>query len=257
MEEPSSAPPPLINPENRPGMSLLARLLNVFAVPGEVFSELRAAPAAVSNWLVPSILGAIVGVVSVLALLSDPSIQKQFRDRQTRLIEEQIKAGKLTSQEREIAQRFTGPTALKTMGSAGAVLGSFLSVLWWAFVLWWLARRMLRVQVPFAKALEVAGLAMMINVLGGLVAILLMVKLGGGGAATSLALVVKDFETTRKSNLFAIAANVFSFWVVGVRSVGLARLAQVPFLRAAWLVVTFWVLQQSIFLLAGLGQLAM
>ena len=257
MEEPKVAPPPVIDPQKRPGMSLLARLLNVFAVPGEVFTELRFSPHRASNWLVPAALSAVVGLISVFALLSQPSIQQQFRDRQTRMIEDQIKAGKMTPQERSVAERFTGPAMLKAVGGAGAVAGSFLSVLWWGFVLWWLGRRMLRVQLAYGKTLEVAGLATMIDVLGGLVAMLLMINFGRVGAIPSLAMVVKDFEATRKSPLFAVIAYVFAFWVVGVRSIGLAKLTDVPYARAAWLVVTFWMLQQCLFAILGLGQLAM
>jgi hypothetical protein len=238
-------------------MSLAARLLNVFAIPGQVFAELKTSPFAASNWLVPAICSAMVGVVSVFILLSQPAIQKEFRDKQTKLIQDQVKAGKMTTQEQSLAEKITGPTVLKLVGAIGAVLGSFLGVLWWGFVLWWLSTRMLKVQVSFAKTLEVAGLSMMINVLGGLVALLLMVKLGRTEATPSLALVIKDFDVTRKGHLFAAAANVFSFWIVGVRSIGLAKLADVPYLRAAWLVVTFWLLEQSVFVLSGLGQLAM
>ena len=173
------------------------------------------------------------------------------------MIEEAVKTGKLTPQERQTAEKMTGPSAIKAFGAAGAALGSFASVLWWGFVLWFLAQRMLRTDVRFGKALEVAGLAMMIDVLGGVVAMLLIVNLGRIGATPSLALVFKDFDVTRKSHLFAAAANIFSFWVVGVRSIGLAKLANVPYLRAAWLVVAFWVLQQSFFVITGLAQLAM
>jgi hypothetical protein len=238
-------------------MSLAARLLNVFAVPGEVFGELRISPHAVSNWLVPAIFSAVVGAITVFVMFSQPAIQQQFRDKQTKLIEERTKAGKMTPQERAVVEKLTGLTVLRAVGAAGAVVGSFLNVLWWGFVLWWLAGRMLKVQVPFSKSLEVAGLAMMINVLGGLVAMLLILNLGRSGATPSIALVVKDFDAGRKSHLFAAAANVFSFWVVGVRSIGLAKLAGVPYLRAGWLVVSFWVLEQSLFIITGLGQLAM
>lgn len=257
MEEPPLKPDPQLAAPSRTRMSLAARLLNVFAVPGEVFGDLKSAAPAISNWLVPSILGAVIGVISAIIVLSQPTIQQQFRDRQNKLMEDRMKAGKMTEQERALAEKLTGPAVLKVMGSAGAVLGSFLSVLWWGFILWFLARKMLKVQVSFAKALEVAGLAMMINVLGGIVAMLLIVNLGRMGATPSLALMVKDFDATRKGHLFAAAANLFSFWVVGVRSIGLAKLAGVPYLRAAWLVVTFWVVQQSFFIVTGLGQLAM
>jgi Yip1 domain len=257
MEETPPAPAGPPDPKTRPRMSLPARLLNVFAVPGEVFGDLKNARPAVSNWLVPALLGAVIGVISVFIILSQPAIQKQFKERQTKLIEEGASAGKMTDQERRLAEKFTGPAVLKAVAGAGAVIGSFVSVFWWGFILWFLARRWLKTPVPFAKALEVAGLAMMINVLGGIVAMLLIVNLGRMGATPSLALMVKDFDTTRKGHLFAAAANVFSFWVVGVRSIGLARLAEVSYLRAAWVVVTFWVLEQCFFVITGLGQLAM
>jgi hypothetical protein len=98
---------------------------------------------------------------------------------------------------------------------------------------------------------------MMISVLGTIVGVLLIVNLGRLFAGPSLALVINDFDETRKSHLFAGAANVFSFWLVGVMSVGLAKLAGVPFLRAAWLVVAYWMAQESFFILVGLGQLAL
>jgi hypothetical protein len=86
-----------------------------------------------------------------------------------------------------------------------------------------------------------------------------MVNLPKMFAAPSLTLVITDFEASRKSFLLLGAANVFSFWLVGVLSVGLARLAGVPFLRAAWFVFAAWIIQESFFaLVAGvLGQFAL
>ena len=259
-QEPPPLPPPAelpTRPPARPRMTLAARILNVFAVPGEVFAELKTAPRAASNWLVPGMLGALIGVVSVLILMSQPTIQQQFRDQQHKFIEQRVKSGQLTPQEHQIVEWFSSPAVLKTLGSAGAAAGSFGNVLWWGFVLWFLARVLFRVQVRFSKTLEIAGLAMMINVLGGIVAMLLIVNLGRIGASSSLALVVKDFDTIRKGHLFAAAANVFSLWVVGVRSIGLAKLTGVPYLRAAWAVFTFWVLEQSLLIMIGAGQLGM
>jgi len=51
-----------------------------------------------------------------------------------KLIEEWVKAGKLTPQQVELAEKSTGPTVLKLVGGAGAVIGSFWSVLWWGFI---------------------------------------------------------------------------------------------------------------------------
>lgn len=238
-------------------MSLAARLLNVFAVPGEVFNDVRRSAWAISSWLVPSILGALVGALLVAIILSQSNIQTQFRERQSKFIEQAEKAGNLSAQERQAAEKFTSPGMLRLFGSSGAAAGSFAAVVWWAVVLWVLGRRMLRAPVKFGKALEVAGLSMMIEVLGGVVAILLIVDFGSVGPGHLMGLVFKDFDVVRKTNLFAGAASLFSLWVIGVRSIGLAKLADVSYLRAAWLVVTIWVLQQSLFVIIGLGQLAL
>lgn len=168
MEEPI---PPLIEappqPPPPPGMSLAARLLNVFAIPGQVFGELKTAAPAASNWLVPAVLTAVIGVFSALIILSQPAVQKQFRERQAKFMQDGLENQKLTPQERHLVEVLTSPQVLKAAGVAGAVIGSFGSVLWWGFVLWFLARALLRVPVPFVKTLEVAGLSTMISVLGG------------------------------------------------------------------------------------------
>ncbi|MEI8040962.1 MAG: hypothetical protein WCL11_06110, partial [Verrucomicrobiota bacterium] len=67
---------------------------------------------------------------------------------------------------------------------------------------------------------------------------------------------VSDFEALGKNPLFPVVLIVFAFWMVGVLSVGLARLARVPFFRAGWFVLAFWIMQESTLALFGgmLGQ---
>ena len=256
VETPPDAPQP-------PAMSFAARLLNVFAIPGEVFEGVRASRFCVGNWLLPAVLSAVVGVFTVIVIFSQPSIQRQVSglvEQQAKALEQQVKAGKVTQAEANQAQavtrRFADPATLMILGGMAAVLIGVARVFWWAFILWLLGRRFLKVQLGYLKTLEVAGLALMISVLGGVVTLLLMVNLSKAFATPSLALVVPDFDATRKGHLLLGAANVFSFWLVGVLSVGLARLARVPFLRAAWFVFAVWVIQESFFIMLGgaLGQ---
>ena len=259
-ESPPDAPPDVPQP---PAMPLAARLLNVFAIPGEVFETVRASRFCVVNWLVPALLSAVVGGLTITVVLSQPSVQRQVRglgEQQAKALDQQVKAGKVTQVEanhvQAVTRWFTDPATLKTIGSMAAVLIGVVRVFWWAFILWLVGRMFLKVQIGYLKALEVAGLALMISVLGGVVVLVLMVNLTKIFAAPSLALVTPDFEATRKSTLMLGAANVFSFWLIGVLSVGLAKLARVPFLRAAWFVFAVWVIQESLFtLVAGaLGQ---
>jgi hypothetical protein len=242
-------------------MSLPARLLNVFAVPGEVFTEVKSAPPSTSNWLVPTICSALIGVLVSFIIFSQPAIIQQIREQQAKVMDQQVKAGKITQAQADQAlammEKFTGPTMMKVFGGVGSVVVSFVHVMWWGFVLWLLSRWFLKVKIPYVKALEVVGLAMMIAVLGAIVAMLLIVNLGRMGATPSLALMMSDFDATRKSHLFMGAANVFYFWQVGVTAVGLSKLAGVPFVRALWVLLAFWLLQESLFILIGMGQFAL
>ena len=247
-------------------MSLAARLLNVFAIPGEVFAGVKASRLSIGNWLVPALLSAVVAVLTAIVVVSQPTIQRQMHDlkeRQAKALEQQVKAGKVKPADADralaVTRAITEPATLKVLGGMAAALISVARVFWWAFVLWLLSRLFLKVRLGYLKTLEVAGLALMISVLGAVVLLLLMVNLPKLFATPGLALAVSDFDASRKSHLLLGAANVFSFWFVGVLSVGLAKLAGVPFLRAAWLVFAAWIIQESFFILVGgvLGQFAL
>ena len=255
-------PPPLSEPvqqlEPPPSTSLGARLLNVFAVPGEVFEEVRANRFRAGNWVVPVLLASVVGMLSVWVLFSQPAIQQKLREQQEKALTKQVQAGKVKQADVDRAlDVMSNPLLMKVAGAIGAVVVSVVRVFWWGLVLWLMGRALLKVEFDFLKALEVSGLAVMISVLGTIVALLLQVNLGRLFATPSLALALTDFDATRKSHLFLGAANVFSFWQLAVTSVGLAKLARVPFLRAALPVFAFWMMQASFFILVGAGNLAL
>jgi len=255
--EPGSPPIPEapVPPPRPPPMSFAARLLNVFATPGEVFEDVKAAPHSVANWLVPAFLLGVVSVLFAVIIFSQPVIKQQTREQWGKMLEAQVSSGHMTREKaNETLDAFE--KMLLPIGIVSGVVSSPVRLLWWALVLWLLGRWILKVRFSFVKALEVAGLAAMIVVLGVVVTLLLTVNLANFFATPSLALLVKDFDAARKSHLMLGAANVFSIWLVGVMSAGLARLAGVPFLRAAWVVFGFWVMQQLFFIYAGLGDFA-
>ncbi len=260
-------PPPFLEsqPKVEPprATSLPARLLNVFAVPSEVFAEVKASRTCIGNWLVPAILYALVAVLAAVVIVSQSAFQRQMHeltDRQAKVVDQQVKAGKVKQAEANRVLAFsrvlTKPTTLKILASMGAAVIGFAGVFWWAFILWVLDQRFLKVRFGYAKALEVTGLALMINVLGTLVTLLLMVNLPSLFATSNLASAIIDFEASLKSPSLQIAAYAFAFWLIGVLSVGLAKLAGVPLLRAAWLVFAAWLIQKSLFglVIGALGQ---
>jgi len=244
-----------------PTMSLAGRLINIFATPGEVFDEVKAAPPSVANWLLPILLSAVVGTLASFAMFSQPAIQQQIREQQAKVLEQQVKAGKMSQADADRAEammeKFSGPAMLAIFGSLAAVFFSAIHAVWWGFLLWLAARWFLKTRITYAKSLEVAGLAMMITMLSGIVTILLTVVLGRMAATPSLALLVTDFNPTRRSHATMGAVNIFYFWLVAVMSTGLARLSGVPFWKAVVPVAGFWVLEESLLILVGLGQFAL
>ena len=256
LESPRDATPP-------PVTSLAARLLNVFAVPGEVFAEVKVGRICIGNWLVPALLSALVAVFTAVVIVSHPAFQRQMHDlteRQAKAVDQQVKAGKVKEADANhalaLVRAITQPGTVKTLASIAVAVIGVARVFWWAFILWLVGRLFLKVRIGYPKALEVAGLGLMISVLGTVVTLLLMVNLPSLFATPNLASAISDLDSIRKSSLLLGAANVFAFWMIGVLSVGLAKLAGVPFLRAAWFVFAVWLIQESFFvLLAGvLGQ---
>src|SRR5438477_11365469 len=175
-------PMPAAAPTPPPPTSLAARLLNIFATPGDVFDEVKSSPPTASNWLVPTFLSSVIGAVAAILIFSQPTIVQQLHEQQTKAIDQQVKAGKMSQTDADKAlpmiEKFTGPSMLKIFGTVGAVVGSFARLFWWALILWLAGKLFLKVEFPYLKAAEVAGLATMISLLGGIVALLLTEYMG-------------------------------------------------------------------------------
>ena len=253
-------------------MPLLARLMNVFAVPSEVFENVRLAPVSIGSWLIPLILAAAVGIVSAQVLFSRPAVLAEMRqlqekqmDRQRQAIEKRVEEGKIKRADADRAlqgmekmmEMGSNPKFLKGVGVVTGVFAALLQVFGWAFLLWLMALLLLRSRIRFLKAMEVAGLSLMIGTLGEVVKLLLQVNLGRSTATLSLGLAVSDFDPDNRMHLVLGALNLVDIWAVMVLAIGLARLARVPFARAAFLVVGFWIVQQGTLILLGAGMAAL
>jgi predicted outer membrane lipoprotein len=256
-------PPPLPSslPPSVASMPLFARMMNVFAIPGDVFEDVRQSPNNPGSWLLPVLLACAVGVVSAVILFSQPAILEEMRAMRAKAMQHQVEAGKMTQAQAdrvlEAVERFTRPTFMKISGAVGAMVISFARVFWWAFALWLLALIFVRVRIPYLKALETTGLASLIGTLGMVVTLLLQINLGRSTATPSLALAVSDFDPGNKMHMVMGALNLIQVWMVLVMGVGLAKLSGIPFSRAALLVLGCYLLQTSALVLMGAGMAAL
>lgn len=250
-------PPPLPNPQSsatpRAPMSLLARLLNIFAIPGEVFEDVRRAPVSIGNWLVPILLAAVIGATTASLIFSQPTVVPELRDKQIKNTNELVAAGKMTradgDQMIKLVEWVTQPAVLKIASAIAAIAISIVRVFWWAFILWVLGIVFLKRRFSYLKAAEVAGLATLISVLGEIVMLLLTFGFGEHGGSAGLTMT--ELAAKQQMPVRLILANVFSVWLVGLMAAGLAHLAEVRFSRTFLLVLGYWILFQMGLALSG------
>jgi hypothetical protein len=197
--------------------SLGAKLLNVFVYPSEVFDEVLAAPPTAKHWGVPTLLACVSGI---------PLLQVTARYGEG-----------------------TNTLAAPVTSSLAVCLGAFAGVFWCAFVIWFTSRVFLKIRFAFGKALEVAGLASIILVLGNVVTMLLIPAFGDAHARPALSLLARGLDLRGRTLLDTF--DLFQLWSIGTLAVGLSRLSGATFKESG-----FWVFGYWIFMRAGLILLA-
>jgi hypothetical protein len=258
MTEFESEQPPVLKPAAPPPptSTLLARLLNIFAIPGLVFEEVRVSRHKWSNWLLPMLLSCMVLAAWGCVILATPAMQTKIakmREQQTEVMRDAVAKGKQTQAEADqflkAVDLVTQPEVMRALAVGGGVAIGVLRLAWWAFLLWVLARAFLRVRILFSKAMEAAGLASMIAILSTVVLCVLTIETKGAERG----LVVSDLPSADTGPLVVVMLNLLRFWLLAVLSTGLARLTGAPWFRAALLVFIAWLIGDLIGLLIGAG----
>lgn len=242
----NSAPETPATPDSespqRPGRTpLLARLVNIWATPGEVFAEIRAEPPRAAHWLVPSLLLIAVGWLGTWLIFSQPAFRQQQDEMQLRVLQRMVEKGRLSREQFEQIQQSmgAGSPAKYLLGPAVGVVGLALaSPFWGAFVVWLVGAKIHRGGYSYAKALDVAGLANMVAVLGSVVRSLMILALGHLQAGPTPALLLREFDPFNPFHTALGMFDLFGFWVCGVRASGMAALGGPAWGRGfAWLVL--------------------
>ena len=232
-------------------------MFNVFATPGDVFQEVKDAKVSTANWLVPSLILIVVSWVSSVLIFSQPSINHQLSEITEQAIQKQVERSKMSEQQAEQAramgEKWAGISA-KIGAALTPVIAGFVTPFFWGLIVWGVGVGLLKAKFPYMKAVEVVGLANMINVLEIILRTLLIVGLGNLYASTSLVLLVKQFDPQNTVHSLLALVNVMTFWLLAVRGIALARRAGVSFAKAVAWVFGVWAAYTG--LLVGLAYLA-
>jgi flagellar biosynthesis protein FlhB len=249
-ESQTEAPPP-------PTMSLGGRLLNVFATPGDVFQVVKTSSASTANWLVPAVILLLVSWTAAWLIFSQESITHQLSELTDQAIQKQVERSHMSEQQAEqaraIGEKWAGISS-KIGAALVPVFGGFASPFIWGLIIWLAGAKAMKGDFSYMKAVEVVGLANMIGVLEVIVKTLLIVGMGNLYVSPSLVLLVKDFDPQNPMHSLLAVVNVMTFWLLAVRSMGLARLSGVSFAKAALWVFGIWAGYTGF--LIGLGALA-
>jgi len=246
---------PGLQPETAPRttMSLGARLFNVFATPGEVYDQVKAAPFAASNWVVPALLLVLVSWLGMGLVLSQPAIKQQLTEITDKQIEKSAQKANLSAEKTEQMRHFA-ELSTKVFLFAVPLVQAFVFPLIWGLYVWLAGNHAMSGSFGYMKGVEAIGLSNMVAVLEAVVKPLLIILTASLFATPSLALLVKDFDPQNPQHAAFALMNVMSLWLLVVRSIGLARLAGGSIARAALWVFGFWILYTGFFW--GLGAAA-
>ncbi|MCP5516042.1 MAG: YIP1 family protein [Verrucomicrobiales bacterium] len=252
----SETPP--VDPPDSPVVttSVMARMLNVFAAPGDVFNEVRQSAPNTANWLMPAILLMVVGWACHFLVMAQPETMQQINAMAERGIQQQVEAGKLTQAQADVAHdqaiKFAGISA-RVAGILAPPAAAFATPFWWGLLLWLLGGKLLKGGFSFMKAVEVAGLSSMILVLEAVLKTLLILATGNLFAGPGPVLLIRDFDAQNLLHGVLAKLSLTTLWVLAVRAVGIARLGAGSFARSAGVVFGFWILWNGLWTGIGLA----
>lgn len=243
--------------QETPKTSLSARIFNVFATPSEVFEEVRTSPPCNANWVTPAVIAVVVGWLATALIFSQESIRHQLTEMTEQAIEKQIAKTKPSEQQAEQMRAASVKIAgisQKIGAYAMAPIMAFASPFIWGSFLWLAGNKALKGRFTYMQAVEVVGLGNMVGVLDSIIKTLLIVSMGNMFASTSLLMLVKEYNPENPVHNLLAMVNIMTFWLLGVRSVGLARLSGTSFVKSAACVFGIWLSYTGFFF--GLGTLA-
>lgn len=211
--------------------SLVAKLIDMFASPSEVFDEVVAAPPRFANWLVPTVLVALAS----LFLLRASSNESVSVTTTSQAVEAQPTVS-------DSAAVQAGPNSvdaqrLSVLATCG---GAFAGTFWSAFLLWFIGRAFLRTRFSYLKTVEVVALAGSVVALGTIVTALLIGISGDPATRPALSFFARHLPATNPVRLILDLLNFFHLWTITVLAIGLSRLSGVTFKESAFWVFGYW-----------------
>jgi len=214
---------------NAPQASMMSKLVNIFASPGEAFGGIDSSPGKASSWLFPFLVIFFISVLITYLLVSNETLKAQIVDAQAKSLQKAVESGRMPQQAAD--QQIEGMQRMGTgMFMAFGTIGSLVYICAYFFgaslFLWLVGKFGLKATAGYGKYLEVYGMSSWVGVLGALITTLLILGMNSMYASPSAVLaVLSDYDPTNDMHKYMSAANVFSIWQAAVLGIGLSKLS--------------------------------
>lgn len=234
-------------------MSFTDRIVNIFASPGELFENVRQTGPTSSNWVFPWLVFVVVAIATGQLVMNNPSLADQLATTIRQALDKSVQEGSMKQEQADQAFEFTRPGSawFTLIQVASSVFGSLVALFILGLLYWLIGKSAMSATAPFMKVVEVVGLTFFIGALEQIVTTMLMFAMGSIHATPGLGIFVTDFDINNKLHVALSKVNIFTFWTLGVVSVGLSRLFQRDFPKVLVLVLTIWILWSIVTLLTG------
>lgn len=224
--------------------SLLTRITNVFASPGELFTELSQSKPKTSSWLIPLIISILMAFFVIISIQLNESLKFQVREIQVERMQELVNQGRMTQEQADMATgRTNSSQSFIIFGSISATIMTIIIFFLIAFIFWLAAKFGLKFSGNYTKILELYGLTTLITSLGAIITILLMYVLDSIRATPSAAIFIyENFDTKNNFHILLSQLNIFTIWQMGILGYGLAKLANKPTSAGLVLSYSLWII---------------
>jgi hypothetical protein len=239
-----------------PAPSMGSTILNVFAAPGEAFTDLHTTESKPLFWILPL----IVSLAAVIALMiigyTSQNLRSQRLDATRTTLEQRVNEGKMTQEQLDRmmdGMEKGGGIILAIQIVSVAIIFSIIFFLS-ALLLWVGTKTVLKLPVGYEKILELSGIASWIGILGVLVQALMMVGLDSIFAQPNLVIFFyQSFDITNSTHKALAMVNFFTIWQTIVIGIGLQKWSKKGLALPMIISFAVWLILIGITLSLGFG----
>lgn len=224
-------------------------ITGVITSPSETYETIALTPKK-NYWIIPTLIYLLVSLIVTFLILRDEQIMTNTMDKQKAQVEksmqERVEKGKMTQEQSkqaiEQAEKFMNPKSLffQIIGYGSSATIPFM-ILFILSIVYLLILKMLKANSDFSSILNVVGLAMIINVIGSIITLVLSIVMGDI-STLSLGLVIKESMVGLKMYELLNKIDLITIWFYIVIAIGLAKTAKISSAKAFASVFGVWVL---------------